>query len=42
MQRLKSGKEFIPNPRHKAVLHLRNEGELLVRVNTDEQCVGPA
>ena len=25
MQRLKSGKEFIPNPRHKAVLHLRDE-----------------
>ena len=39
MQRLMSRQELIPNSRHKAVLYLCRENELLVFVATHEQCI---
>jgi hypothetical protein len=32
-----NGYDFVPNSRHKSVLHLRDEGELVVFVNAHEQ-----
>ena len=34
--------EIIPDPRHKAVLHLRDKLELLVLINAYERCIEPA
>ena len=36
-----SREDFVPNPRYKPVLHLRDEDELFVFVNAHEQCIKP-
>jgi hypothetical protein len=36
-----SREDFVPNPRYKPVLHLRDEDELFVFVNAHEQCIEP-
>ena len=41
LQRLESREDFVPNSRHKAVLHLRDKDELFVFVNADEQRIEP-
>ena len=42
MQRLKSREELIPDPWHEAILHLRDEDEFFLLVNTHEQRIEAA